>query len=79
MAREAQEQYGNVILFRRCRRGGAIINVPDEVTLNQMMVEWPLSPFSQITIEPIVDGDVAIQQYIGAMQAMQAAMQGGQR
>ena len=50
--------------------GGAIANVADEAELNQMMLEWPLLPFSAMTYEPILDGDVALQQWRTMMQQM---------
>ena len=55
--------------------GGGILNVPDEATLNQIMLEWPLAPFSETTMTPILDGDAALQQYITAMQTMQGGPQ----
>ncbi len=55
--------------------GGGIVNVPDEATLNRMMLEWPLSPFSRVEVRPIVDGDVALQQWQEALKAMGAGPQ----
>jgi hypothetical protein len=61
--------------FAGAAGGGGILNVADEAALNQMMVEWPLSPFSTCEFTPIVDGDIALQQYIEAIQAMMAGQQ----
>jgi hypothetical protein len=58
--------------FAGAAGGGGILNVSDEAALNGMMVEWPLAPFSTCELIPIIDGDTAIKQYIGAMQAMMA-------
>lgn len=55
--------------------GGGILNVPDEATLNQMMLEWPLALFSDVQVSPILDGDIALQQW----QAMIESLAGGQR
>ncbi len=52
--------------------GGGVFNVPDEAALNKMMTEWPLAAFSKSEIYPILDGDVALQHYIEALQAMGA-------
>jgi hypothetical protein len=71
-----REQYKgwmeSFFFFAGVAGGGGILNVPDEAALNRMMVEWPLRLFSEIEIHPIVDGDVAIGQYIEIAQAMGA-------
>src|SRR3982750_971031 len=50
--------------------GGGVLNVADEAELNQLMLEWPFAFFSDISVEPIVDGDVALQQFQAATRAM---------
>lgn len=55
--------------------GGGVFNVPDEAALNKMMTEWPLAAFSKSEIYPILDGDVALQHYLDAIQAMMAGQQ----
>ncbi len=50
--------------------GFGIINAPDEETLNRMMVEYPFTPFSEITVRPILDGDVALGQWREVMRQM---------
>jgi hypothetical protein len=50
--------------------GFGIINVPDEETLNRMMVANPLTPFSEISVRPILDGDVALGQWREVMRQM---------
>ena len=43
--------------------GFGIANVADESELYQMLLDWPLTPFSDIEVDLIVDGDVALQQW----------------
>ena len=43
--------------------GFGVVNVPDEATLNRMMVQYPFTPFSEITVRPILDGDTALEQW----------------
>ena len=50
--------------------GGGVLNVADEAELNQIMLEWPFAVFSDIAVEPVVDGDVGLTQLQGAVQAM---------
>jgi hypothetical protein len=50
--------------------GCGIVNVADEAELNQVMLEWPFAFFSDVEIEPLVDGDVGLQQFQAAIRAM---------
>jgi hypothetical protein len=50
--------------------GFGIINVPDEKTLSRAMTEYPFFLFSEITVHPILDGDVALRQVREVMQQM---------
>ena len=50
--------------------GFAIVNVPDEATLQQMILEYPFAPFNEVEVRPILDGDTALQQWQAALQAM---------
>lgn len=43
--------------------GGGIRNVADEVELNRIMLEWPFSQFSHIDVYPLLDMDVALEQW----------------
>jgi muconolactone delta-isomerase len=43
--------------------GGGICNVVDAAELHRMMNEWPLIPFSQIDVHPLVDMDIALRQW----------------
>ena len=47
--------------------------MPDEATLNQMIVQYPFTPFSEITTRPILDGDTALRQWRGIMSEMMGA------
>ncbi len=50
--------------------GFGIANVPDEATLNQIMIEYPFTVFNEQEIRPVLDGDKALAQWQAAMQAM---------
>jgi hypothetical protein len=53
--------------------GFVIFNVPDEATLNRIMVEYPLTPYSELTVHPILDGDTALGQWREIMREMMDA------
>lgn len=53
--------------------GYGVLNVPDESMLNQIMQEFPLGAFSEMSLRPVIDGDQALAQW----QAMLQAMAGG--
>jgi len=50
--------------------GFGIANVSDEAELNQVMLEWPFTPFSDIEVRPLLDVETALQQWQAAVQAM---------
>ena len=50
--------------------GFGVVNVADEATLNQIMVEYPLLPFSEVEVHPLVDGDTALDQWRQTLQQM---------
>lgn len=54
--------------------GCGIVNVPDDQTLAQMMMEYPWGPYSDTEIHPIIDGDTAL----GMWDEMIRQMTGGQ-
>ena len=53
--------------------GFGILNVPDEATLNRIMVQYPFTPFSEITTRPILNGDAALGQWREIMSEMMSA------
>ena len=53
--------------------GFGVVNVPDEATLNRMMVQYPFTPFSEITVRPILEGDTALGQWREIMSEMVGA------
>ncbi len=57
--------------FAGAQGGLAILNVADEATLNQIMIEFPFTPYTEIEVRPLLDGDVAIEQLQQAFQAPQ--------
>src|SRR3954453_704298 len=50
--------------------GFMVINVPDEVMLNQLMVEYPLVAYLDIEVRPIIDGDTGLGQWWQVMRRM---------
>jgi muconolactone delta-isomerase len=50
--------------------GFMVIEAPDEVELNQMMAEYPLVPYLEVDIRPIIDGDTALEQWWQVMRQM---------
>ena len=59
--------------FAGSNGGCGIINVTDEVAFNQMMLEFPFAMVSTLEVLPLIDGDVALQQF----QQFIATMAGG--
>ena len=57
--------------------GFGIFNVPDEATLNRIMVEYPLTPYSELTVRPILDGDTALGQWREILREMMDAVDAG--
>ena len=55
--------------------GFGVVNVASEAELNQLMLEWPFSFYSDVQCRPVLDGDVALQQW----QALIQSMAGGAR
>ncbi|MBD0354329.1 MAG: hypothetical protein ICV58_04035 [Rubrobacteraceae bacterium] len=48
-------------------------DVADEATLNRIMVQYPFTPFSEVTIRSILDGDAALGQWREIMSEMMGA------
>jgi hypothetical protein len=55
--------------------GYGIFAVDDEAELHQIFMEYPFTPLSVITTRPTVDGDVALSQWRGHLEAMGQAGQ----
>jgi hypothetical protein len=53
--------------------GFGIFNGPDEATLNRIMVQYPFFPYSEITVRPILDGDIALAQWREIMSEVMGA------
>jgi muconolactone delta-isomerase len=72
--REAHRERMEAFEFFAGGGGGfGIFNVPDEATLNRIMVEYPLTPYSELTVRPILDGDTALGQWREIMREMMDA------
>ena len=68
--RECMEDYE---FFAGGGGGFGVLNVADEATLNRMIVQYPFTPFSEITTRPILDGDTALGQWREIMSEMMGA------
>jgi len=62
--------------FAGRQAGGGIFNVSDEAELNRIVNEWPLTPFAETDIIPLVDGDIALQQFSELAQRVSGQMGG---
>ena len=40
--------------------GFGVANVPDEAALHRMMIEWPLAPFLDLEVRPVLTVDEAL-------------------
>lgn len=73
-----REQYRNKMeaffFYAGRNAGGGILNVSDEAELNQIINDWPLTPYSDIDVIPIVDGDVALKQLQARVDRMMEMM-----
>ena len=43
--------------------GFMVVNVPNEVELNQLMAEYPLIPYLEMDVRPLIDGDTGLEQW----------------
>ncbi len=50
--------------------GFAVLNVSDEATLHQIVLEYPFNVFNDLEARPILDGDTALRQWQDALQSM---------
>jgi hypothetical protein len=50
--------------------GGGVCDMTDEIEFNQMMMEWPLTPFSNLECNVMIDVDTALGQWQTAFSAM---------
>jgi muconolactone delta-isomerase len=72
--REAHREHMESFEFFAGGGGGfGIFNVPDEATLNRIMVQFPFFPYSELTARPILDGDSALGQWREIMSEMMEA------
>ena len=68
------ERYrGQMELFEFFAGGGGgfgVVNVPDEKTLTQMLLEYPFAIYSELDVRPILDGDTALALWRQGMQQL---------
>ena len=71
--RERSRRYMEMFHFFAGSQGGCgILNVPDEATLSQVMLEFLFAMTSSVEVRPLLEGDVALQQYEQLLQTMAA-------
>ena len=75
--RERSRQYPKYMetfdFFAGSQGGCGILNVPDEATLSQVMLEFPFALTASVEVHPLLDGDVALGQYQQLLQTMAAS------
>jgi muconolactone delta-isomerase len=72
-----RDKMDEFFFFAGRQAGGGIFTVNDEAELNQIVNEWPLAPFAETDIIPLVDGDVALKQFSELAQMVSGQMGGG--
>ncbi len=69
-----REQYRSQMevfeFFAGAGGGFAVLNVPDEATLQRIVMEYPFNPYNDLEARPILDGDTALRQWQDALQSM---------
>ena len=71
--RERSRRYMEMVDFLAGSQGGCgILNVTDEATLSQVMLEFLFAMTSLVEVRPLLEGDVALQQYEQLLQTMAA-------
>jgi hypothetical protein len=50
--------------------GGGVCEVADQVEFHRMMIEWPFTPFSEISARPLIEVDTALTQWREVVAAM---------
>jgi hypothetical protein len=75
-----REQYRNKMeyfaWFTSGTGGCAIATVENETELFQMMASWPLTPYSDVQIHVLVDGDEALSFWSNMIESRTAGSQG---
>jgi hypothetical protein len=67
-----RDKWESFFFFATVTGGCGIANVANETELFQMILEWPLTPFSDIEVHPVVDGDEALGRWVEQIQALAA-------
>jgi hypothetical protein len=65
-----RDQLEHFSWFTNGSGGCAIANVVSEMELFQMMVSWPLTPFSDVETHTLVNGDEALEFWAEMIQSM---------
>lgn len=64
----------NFSFFTNGLGGCAIVTVDDEMELYRIVSAWPLTPFSDMQVEILVDGDAALEAFTQMVQSRAAQM-----
>ena len=52
--------------------GCGIVTIANEMELHNMVTSWPFTPYSDVQVEILVDGDEALQGFIEMIQSQMA-------
>ena len=76
-----REKYRSVTVYTAFYAGGGggigVVDVKDEVELNQMMLDFPFSPFSEIEFRALISFDKGVDMWQETIKARMASMGGG--
>jgi hypothetical protein len=70
-----ERHQGSIVVSGAFPAGGgfAVLDVPDVETLNQLILEWPLTPVSENQVEPFIDAQAGLR---GLQEAVRRMGQG---
>ena len=63
--------------FTSGKGGFGIVNAPDEMALWRQLSTFPFAQFSDITVEPLIDGDEGLAAFADLMAQMMSGAGGG--
>ena len=80
MFKQWREQYRaqtEAFYFFASGKGGfGVVNAPDEMALWRQLATFPFAQVSDITVEPLIDGDEGLTEFSELMAQMAASMGG---
>ena len=70
MARGVKDRTEPFEFFAGTTDGFMVIDTTDEIEFNRMMAEYPLTPYVQMEVRPIINGDTGLAQWWQVMRRM---------